>query len=399
MLRRDKCDARAIWSGDGKRAVSIAAYTQSTGLHSRIRSRILTDVNGLFMHVLEAGHEIAGRPAILLLHGFPELAYSWRHVMGPMADAGFHVIAPDQRGYGRTCGLLDDADETVEAYHILNLVRDTVALTAALGLSKVDAVVGHDYGASIAAACTLVRPDLFRAVVIMSAPFSGPPTWPLSKPPAEDAIHAALAAPEPPRKHYHAYFATPEAATELRWPEQGLRAFLRAYFHMKSADWGGNKPGPLRAWSAEELHRMPDYYIMPLALSMPQAVASTMPNDAKIEACSWLTEEELGVYVAEYHRTGFAAGLQWYCGRMDGSLAHDLSLFSGCAVTAPALFVAGDQDWGPYQVPGGLERMKSEAFTDLQGIHFVEGAGHWVQQEKAALVTDILITFVTKMLS
>ena len=140
-----------------------------------IRSRMIENSNGLAMHVLEAGFETQGRPAILLLHGFPELAYSWRHVMVPLAAAGFHVIAPDQRGYGRTTGWDARYDGDVRSFRPLNLVRDILGLIAALGIPSIAAVVGHDFGSMVAAYCALIRPDVFRSVVLMSAPFAGPP--------------------------------------------------------------------------------------------------------------------------------------------------------------------------------------------------------------------------------
>src|SRR5579863_5887191 len=139
-----------------------------------IRSRFVADVNDLRVHVLEAGFETPGRPLVLLLHGFPEIAYSWRRVMLPLAAAGFHVVAPDQRGYGRTTGWDADYDGDLTPFRLLNAVRDALGLVAALGYRSVAAVVGHDFGASVAAWCAVVRPDVFRSVALMSAPFAGP---------------------------------------------------------------------------------------------------------------------------------------------------------------------------------------------------------------------------------
>jgi pimeloyl-ACP methyl ester carboxylesterase len=130
------------------------------------------------MHLLEAGFEGQGRPCVLLLHGFPELAYSWRKVMLPLATAGFHVIAPDQRGYGRTTGWDGTYDGDLQTFRLLNLVRDTLGLVSALGHRTVAGIVGHDFGSPVAAWCALIRPDVFRSVVLMSAPFAGPPPLP-----------------------------------------------------------------------------------------------------------------------------------------------------------------------------------------------------------------------------
>ena len=153
------------------------AYGSST-LPPGIRSRFVSDVNGLTMHLLEAGFEAKDRPCVLLLHGFPELAYSWRKVMLPIAAAGFHVIAPDQRGYGRTTGWDGDYDGDLGSFRMLNLVRDALGLVSALGYREVACVIGHDFGSPVAACCSLVRPDVFRSVVLMSAPFPGPPPLP-----------------------------------------------------------------------------------------------------------------------------------------------------------------------------------------------------------------------------
>src|SRR6202162_4838306 len=129
-----------------------------------IRSRFVADINGLRMHVLEAGFAAAGRPLVLLLHGFPELAYSWRKLMLPLAEAGFHVVAPDQRGYGRTTGWAAAYDGDPASFRRVNLCRDALGLIVELGHSSVAAVISHDFGASVAAWAALVRPDVFRSV-------------------------------------------------------------------------------------------------------------------------------------------------------------------------------------------------------------------------------------------
>src|SRR6266480_318131 len=163
-------------------------------LPSGIRSRFVDNINGLRMHVLEAGFEAKGRACLLLLHGFPELAFSWRKVMPALAAAGYHVIAPDQRGYGRTTGWNADYDGDLASFRLPNLVRDALGLVSAFGHPSVDAVIGHDFGSSVAAWCGLIRPDVFRSVVMMSAPFGGPPSLPFNTvhepaKPVDDPIH------------------------------------------------------------------------------------------------------------------------------------------------------------------------------------------------------------------
>jgi pimeloyl-ACP methyl ester carboxylesterase len=254
------------------------------------------------MHILEAGHEADGRPLVLLLHGFPELAWSWRKVLPPLAAAGAAPAGPGD-------------------------------------------------------------------------------------------IQAGLAALSPPRKHYQWYYSTRQADGDMLGAAQGLRDFLRAYYHVKSAGWAGNQPGPLGAWSAAELARLPAYYVMPAEASMPEAVAPFMPSAAQVAACGWLTGTELEVYRAEFARTGFQGGLQWYRCATSGLAAADLRLHAGRAITVPALFIAGAADWGTYQVPGAYEHL-DRACADLRGRHLVPGAGHWVQQEQAPAVTRLLLDFL-----
>ena len=143
-----------------------------------VRSRFVNNVNGLRVHVLEAGFETPNRPALLLLHGFPELAYSWRNVMKPLADAGYHVFAPDVRGYGRTTGWDSNYDGDLTPFRSLNKVRDALGLVYAFGYDSVAAVIGHDAGSPLAGWCAVTRPDIFKSVVMMSAPFSGTPSIP-----------------------------------------------------------------------------------------------------------------------------------------------------------------------------------------------------------------------------
>ncbi|HEV2334494.1 MAG TPA: alpha/beta fold hydrolase [Stellaceae bacterium] len=367
-----------------------------------IRSRFVAGINGLDMHVLEAGVAPAGRPLVLMLHGFPEIAYSWRRVMLPLAAAGFHVVAPDQRGYGRTTGWDADYDGDLSQFRLLNAVRDAVGLVAALGYRSASAVVGHDFGASVAAWCALVRPDVFRSVALMSAPFAGPPELPFdtdNNPPPPvtgPSIHEALAALPRPRKHYQWYYSTRPANAEMWHCPQGVHAFLRAYFHHKSADWKDNRPHRLPSWSADELAKMPTYYIMDLADDMPAAVAKEMPSPAEIAACKWLPDNELAVYAGEYQRNGFQGGLNWYRARTTGRYEAELQLFSGRTIDVPSLFVSGKSDWGVYQRPGSFERMQATACTRMQGCHLIAGAGHWVQQEQPEAVSRLLVDFLTQ---
>lgn len=369
-------------------------------LPAGIRSRHVDDVNGLRMHILEAGFEETGRPCLLLLHGFPELAYSWRKVMLPLAAAGYHVVAPDQRGYGRTTGWDDRYDGDLGSFRLLNLGRDVLGLVSALGYRSVEAVIGHDFGSPVAAYCALARPDVFRAVALMSSPFGGTLALPFDTanerptPRAATSIHDDLAALERPRKHYQWYYSTREADTNMRTCPQGVHAFLRAYYHHKSADWPDNRPYKLTSWSATELAKMPTYYIMDFAKGMAETVAPEMPDERQIAACRWLPEDELHVYSREYARTGFQGGLQWYRCRTTGRYGADLEIYSGRTIDVPSCYIAGKSDWGVYQKPGDFERMQTEACTNMLACHLVEGAGHWVQQEQPETVGRLLLRFL-----
>ncbi len=355
------------------------------------RSRLVGGVNGLTMHVLEAGYESPGRPCLLLLHGFPELAYSWRKVMPSLAEAGFHVIAPDQRGYGRTTGWDGDYDGDLASFRMPNLVEDALQLVNVFGYRSVAAVVGHDFGSPVAAYCALTRPEVFRSVALMSAPFGGPPRAPLGP-----EIHAGLAALARPRKHYQWYYSTREAAANMRHCPQGVHAFLRAYYHYKSADWKENRPFELSGWTAPELAKMPTYYVMDLDKGMAETVAPEMPSAAEIAACRWLPDDELRVYSTEFERTGFQGGLQWYRCATRPEYVAQLAPLAGRTIDVPSCFIAGKSDWGIYQAPGAFERMQGSACTRMLGCHLVEGAGHWVQQERPEETARLLLDFLRR---
>jgi pimeloyl-ACP methyl ester carboxylesterase len=363
-------------------------------LPAGVRSRYVENGNGLLMHVLECGFEDGERPCVLLLHGFPELAFSWRKLMPTLAHAGFHVVAPDQRGYGGTGGCDGAYDGDIAPFHLFNLAKDALGLVAAMGHRSVAAVIGHDFGSQVAAWCALLRPASVRSVVLLSAPFAGPPRQGSAVQSAAAAMADSLAALRPPRKHYQWYYSTRAANGDMHDCPQGVHAFLRAYYHVKSADWKQNVPFPLKSWAAEELAKMPRYYIMDLDKDMAETVAQDAPSAAEISACDWLLDHELRVYSDEFARTGFQGGLQWYRNMTDPKGAAQLQTFFGRSIDVPCCFIAGKSDWGIYQSPGALQAMASSACTDFRGIHLVDGAGHWVQQEQPGAVAELLIEFL-----
>jgi pimeloyl-ACP methyl ester carboxylesterase len=374
-------------------------------LPAGIRSRHIANVNGLTVHILEAGYETPGRPAVLLMHGFPELAYSWRKVMPALADAGYHVIATDQRGYGRTTGWDNSYDADADPFRILNMTRDAIGLVFALGYRSIAMVVGHDAGAPVASWSALIRPDIFRSITIMSSPFEGPPVLPfdtangapLPRPGVtDDELDAELAKLNPPRKYYQNYQRTRGANDDMLHAPQGLHNFFRAYYFYKSADYKGNNPHPLKARTAEEMAQIPHYYVMEKDKGMAANVAPFMPSADYIANCKWLTEPEVDVYVTEYSRTGFNGALQGYRVRRgsDPRSIAEMQTFSGRAIDVPSQFIAGKSDWGVYQTPGAVDKMRTTACSHMLGFHLIDGAGHWVQQEQPEAVSALLLQFL-----
>jgi pimeloyl-ACP methyl ester carboxylesterase len=393
--------AAAAWPVRDVAAQSAApGPLDPSALPAGIRSRVVSGVNGIRMHVLEAGYDGTGRPGLLLVHGFPELAYSWRKVMLPLAEAGFHVMAPDQRGYGRSGGTEVQFDDDLSPFSTFNRVRDMLALTSALGHRTLAGVVGHDFGSPVAAWCALSRPDVFQRVVMMSAPFAGTARLPFNTAnapapaaPAYD-MDAELGRLTPPRKHYQTYYTTREANPDMWKAPQGLLAFLRAYYHAKSADWTQNAPHPLAANTAAEFAKLPRYYVMDQDKTMAAQVAADMPTAAEIARCAWLPDRELQVYADEYGRNGFQGGLQSYRVGRVARLSAELSLFAGRTIDVPAAFISGKSDWGVFQRAGSYEAMQKTACTKFRGAHLVEGAGHWVQQEQPEKTAALILEFL-----
>jgi pimeloyl-ACP methyl ester carboxylesterase len=366
---------------------TTAAPLPPLPLPAGVRSRFVDQVNGLRIHVLEAGEPNA--PAIVLLHGFPELAFSWRAVMPALAAAGYLVVAPDQRGFGRTTGWDDRYEADLGAFRQLNLVTDLLALLSAMEIPRVAALVGHDFGSVVTAWAALIRPDVFQSAVLMSAPFAGPP------PIAPRAVSAggldeALAGLDPPRRHYTHFFGLPGANADMLGAPQGLAAFLRGYFHVKSGDFAGNAPFALGAATPEAFAQLPPYYVMPRGKGMAKTVAAAAPSQSEIDACRWLPEDALAVYASEFARTGFQGGLNWYRAAPDPTLR----LFSGRSIDVPAAFIAGDRDWGVRQSPGAFEAMAARGCSRLAMCELIPGAGHWVQQEAPEAVTRHVLDFL-----
>ncbi|KAG2363696.1 Alpha/Beta hydrolase protein [Suillus spraguei] len=391
-------------------------------LPPQISSRYITlsDRDGLNVHILEAlpdttNHSSTPYHLILLLHGFPELAYSWRKVLVPVANAhqGYHVVAPDLRGFGRTTSSGSASqvqyEDALSSYHILNIVEDVCSLVRALGYSSVAMLVGHDFGSHLAGHCVVAHPELFKSVVFMSVPFGGVsgPSWSQASSEGGDKaqersiaslgadISTALAALQPPRKYYMAYFSTRSANTDmLCGGEKSLYDFLGGYFYMKSGNWDGNDAQPLpSSFSplpsiselATDLATLPEYYVMPLHESMPDVIARHGRMDARVK---WPS-----------------GGLNYYRSALSPpppERVAQLRALAGRRVEVPAAFISGARDWGVYQTPGAVRKMREVVCSGAGGMQeedfvLIEGAGHWVQQEASEILVRELVRFLGKV--
>jgi pimeloyl-ACP methyl ester carboxylesterase len=177
-----------------------------------------------------------------------------------------------------------------------------------------------------------------------------------------------------------------------------VHAFLRAYYHMKSADWTGNRPHRLDAWSVEALSMLPTYYVMNKHEGMAATVRPHHPSAVGIGANAWLPDHDLAVYAAEYERTTFQGGLKWYRAVTGGLFAADLMTFAGRAIDVPMAFIAGRADWGIYQKPGDFEAMQTAAVApQFRSAHILDDAGHWVQQEQPEQTVAVLRDFLSAL--
>ncbi len=313
-------------------------------------------INGIQMRVAEQG----SGPLVLFCHGWPESWYSWRHQMAALAAAGYRAVAPDMRGYGGS-----DSPLSVEQYTMLHLVGDMVELVKALG-EKQAVIVGHDWGAPVAWTSALLRPDVFRAVAGMSVPFT---------PPGKIDLLSALQA-QGVTTFYMQYFQTPGVAeAEL---ELDVEASLRRIYFSGSGD-GPERPtfGVLEP-GAGVLTNTVD----------PLSAGHTLP--------AWLPREDLAYYAAEFKRSGFRGGLNWYRNlRRSWEL---LTPWRGCVIRQPALFIAGERD-NVLKFPASQAQIEAYPRTlpGLRGSHILPGAGHWIQRERAAEVNRLLLAFLSSL--
>ena len=316
------------------------------------------ETNGIRMHLAEAGEG----PLVVLCHGFPESWYSWRHQLPALAEAGFHGVAPDMRGYGRT-----ERPEAIDQYTLLHLVGDMVGLVDVLGV-ELAVIAGHDWGAPVAWHAALLRPDRFRGVIGLSVPYRPRaqvrPTTVM--PQTEDAVF------------YQLYFQTPGVAeAEL---ERDVHRAIRAVLCSVSGD--ASREGSLAAAGTVGMVRRKG------GLLDGMATSAALP--------SWLTEADVDFYVGEFARTGFRGGLNWY--RNIDRNWELLAPLAGAQVKVPALYIAGDRDL-VVAFPGMDKLIPNLAnfVPELRGTIMLPGCGHWTQQERAAEVNAAMVDFLRRL--
>jgi pimeloyl-ACP methyl ester carboxylesterase len=325
-----------------------------TGLRHRT-----VETNGIRMHLAEQG---AG-PLVLLCHGFPESRYSWRHQLPALAEAGFHAVAPDMRGYGQT-----DKPPEIDQYTLLHSVGDMVGLLDALGAEQA-VIAGHDWGAPLAWASAVLRPDRFRGVIALSGPFGprGPSRPTTVMPQSADMLF------------YQLYFQMPGVA-EAEF-ERDVHLSVRTILYSISGD------APRRANSVVDRNAVG-------MVHRRDGFLARMLNPESLPL--WLSEADVNFYAAEFARTGFRGGLNWY--RNIDRNWELLAPFAGAKVNVPALYIAGERDV-VLDFPGVRQRIGETAkfVPQLRRTAIFPGCGHWTQQERAAEVNAAMIDFLRSL--
>lgn len=303
--------------------------------------------NGVRLHYVEQGTG----PLILLCHGWPESWYSWRHQINALANDGYRVVAPDQRGYGTS-----DAPHAVDAYGILDLVGDLVGLVHALG-EETAIIIGHDWGSMVAAPAALLRPDIFRAVGLLSVPYI----------PRRAVRPAMRFETMSQKKHFYQAYFQPVGHIEKEL-EEDYRKTILGVLYTASGDWSGHGFAVF-----DKTTRLVDNLAIPPKLP------------------AWLTEDDIAHYVEQFRASGFRGPINWYR-NMDRNWALTAFL-DGAKLSQPAIFIAGEKD--------GVLKIAAEEFEALERNVpnltkkvVIPGAGHWIQQERPSEVSDLLISFV-----
>ncbi|MFE3189440.1 alpha/beta hydrolase [Nocardia sp. NPDC059240] len=298
------------------------------------------------IHLVEQG----SGPLVLLVHGFPESWYSWRHQLPALAAAGYRAVSVDVRGYGRSSRPAD-----ASSYRLLELADDAAATVAALG-AKSAVIIGHDWGGAVATTAALAHPDLFRAVAHLSIPFTPLP----GPPPAEMLAQMSFGDQE----HYMSYFQAPGIAESEIEPD--VRGWLRGFY---AALAGDTQPGP---------DAPPPVFVTKGGGKLRDRFPATRPRH--------LTEADLDVYVAEFERTGLTGALNRY--RAMGRDWEDLGAYANQPITQPSLFIGGKLD-GTTMMLLDATKAFPQTMPGNQGVHLLDG-GHWIQQECPDEVNQLL---------
>jgi pimeloyl-ACP methyl ester carboxylesterase len=305
--------------------------------------------NGIHLNIAEAGEG----PLVLMLHGFPESWYSWRHQFAPLSAAGYHAVAPDMRGYGKS-----DKPDAIRAYNQVEVVNDIIGLVPALGYETA-IVIGHDWGAPTAWSCALNHTDVVSAVGALSVPFS---------PRADAPPLETLKKVYKDRFFYQLYFQEPGVAeAEL---ERDVRSFLRKFIYMASGDADLSL---LQAKGPDDdlLTGLPDPEAMP----------------------PWITEADLDFYAGEFERSGLRGPLNYY---RNHNLTWELTEGAPRTIEQPAMFVAGERDGVIVMAAEALKRMPNHV-TDLRINELIPKIGHWTQQEAPVAVNDAILRFLAML--
>jgi epoxide hydrolase A/B len=318
------------------------------------------EANGINLHYVEQG----SGPLVVFCHGFPESWYSWRHQLPAVAEAGYRAVALSMRGYGLT-----DAPNDIDRYSIHHLIGDVVGVVNGLGESSA-VVVGHDWGAPVAWYAALVRPDMFRAVAALSVPFTPPLAGGL--PDGVDLNDVMRMMAGEGRDYYRLFFQEPGVA-EADLEADVYRTMLGTLYTI-SGDAVAN--GDLdQGWDG--------HFPMGETFSQQLIVPESLP--------SWLTEDDLSFYVDEITRTGFRGGLNWY--RNIRHIVGALAPWVGATIEQPAFYMGGSTDLIAGNTPDAIAQMQA-ALPDLRHLELLEGAGHWLQQERPQEVNQGLIAFL-----
>jgi pimeloyl-ACP methyl ester carboxylesterase len=304
--------------------------------------------NGIELHVAEAG----SGPLVLMVHGWPESWYSWRHQLPALADAGFHAVAVDVRGYGDS-----DKPPRVEDYAMKQMVADYVGVLDALGEDKA-VIVGHDWGAPMAWTSAVLHPERYRAVAGLSVPFSARP----ERPPVETMRFMFK-----DTFFYIVYFQD-EGIAEKEL-EADPRRSMRLILYGASGD---APPAPGFAGKSKDL-----------------GLLDGMTDPATLPA--WLTEADIDYFAGEFKKAGFRGGINRYR-NMDRDW-HELPQLAGARITQPSLFIAGEKDGVIAMNPASIDVMKA-ACDDMRGVVLIPGCGHWTQQERPRETNEALIAFL-----